>query len=62
MIVIKELEHGELGDRSGLQPGDKILRINGEETKDILDFQVQSADAMLYLEVERDGEIYEVDI
>lgn len=62
MIVVKELECGELGERSGLQPGDRILRINGEDTKDILDFQVQSADAMLCLEVERDGEVYEVDI
>ncbi|MGY8824975.1 MAG: DUF512 domain-containing protein [Candidatus Latescibacterota bacterium] len=62
MIIIKELENGELGERSGLQSGDKILRINGEETKDILDFQVQSADAMLCIEVEREGELYEVDI
>ncbi len=62
MIVIKEIERGELAERSGLESGDRILRINGEDTKDILDFQVQSADAMLYMEVERDGEIYEVEI
>lgn len=40
MIIIKELEREGIGSRCGLQPGDKILRINGEETKDILDFQV----------------------
>jgi len=62
MIIIKELEREGIGSRCGLQPGDKILRINGEETKDILDFQVQSADAVLCLEVEREGELYEVDV
>ncbi len=62
MIVVKDIVPGELGDRSGLQSGDRILRINGEKTSDILDFQVQSAEEDLCFEVERDGELYEVDI
>ncbi len=62
MIVVKDIVPGELGDRCGLQSGDRILRINGEKTSDILDFQVQSAEEDLCFEVERDGELYEVDI
>lgn len=62
MIVVKELAAGELGERSGLCPGDKILSINGRKTADLLDFQVQSADEFLLFEVEREGEVYEVDI
>lgn len=62
MIVVKELAAGQLGERSGLCRGDKILRINGLETADLLDFQVQSADEFLLFEVEREGELYEVEI
>ena len=62
MIVIKELLPGELGDRSGLLPGDRVVKINGAETTDILDFQVQSAEEMLCFEIEREGEVYEVEI
>ena len=62
MIVVRELVPGELGARSGLLPGDRIIRINGTETVDILDFQVQSAEEILCLEIEREGEVYEVEI
>ena len=42
--------------------GDRIVRINGAETADILDFQVQSAEEILCFEIEREGEVYEVEI
>ena len=62
MIVIKELIPGELGAQSGLLPGDRVVSINGSETADILDFQVQSAEENLCFEIEREGELYEVEI
>lgn len=62
MIVVKELVPGELGARSGLLPGDRIVKINGAETADILDFQVQSSEEILCFEIEREGEVYEVEI
>ena len=62
MIVIKELVPGELGARSGLLPGDRVVKINGAETTDLLDFQVQISEELLCFEVEREGEVYEVDI
>lgn len=60
--MVKELIPGELGARSGLLPGDRIVSINGSETADILDFQVQSAEEDLCFEIEREGERYEVEI
>ena len=42
--------------------GDRIVSINGSETADILDFQVQSAEEDLCFEIEREGELYEVEI
>ena len=50
------------GARSGLLPGDRVVSINGSETADILDFQVQSAEENLCFEIEREGELYEVEI
>lgn len=41
---------------AGLQPGDRILAINGRAVRDAIDFQFHAGDARLRLEVERAGE------
>ena len=62
MIEISEIESGGLGARAGLRPGDRIVRINDQEIGDVIDFQVHSSDAHLDIDVERDGEGYELQI
>ena len=62
MITIKNIEIGNLGDLGGFQKGDNIVSINGRKIRDILDFQVQSAESELSIEVKRDGEKYEVEL
>ena len=62
MIVIKDIEPDGLGLKAGFQSGDGIRSINGQEIHDLIDFQVHSAEEMLYVEVERDLEIYEVEL
>lgn len=62
MVVIHQIEPGGLGEIAGFLPGDRILRVNGEEVADLLDFQVHTADRELELEVERDGEGYVVEL
>ena len=62
MITIKNIDTGGLGDLGGFQAGDRIISINGKKTRDILDFQVQSAETDLSVEVNRNGETYEVEL
>lgn len=62
MIRVEQIEANSLGERAGFLPGDRIQRINGQEIMDTIDFQVHSADASLLFDVERDGELYEVEV
>jgi len=47
-----------LGAEIGIEPGDRILRVNGHPLRDILDFQFHAAEEEVLLEIERGGEIY----
>ena len=38
-VVVTAVDPFAIGDRSGIKPGDRILRINGREIRDFLDFQ-----------------------
>ena len=62
MIVIKEIEPNSLGHKAGFQSGDGIRSINGQQIRDLIDFQVHSAEEALCIEVEREREVYEVDL
>ena len=62
MVVIRQIEPGSLGCRAGFRAGDGIRTINGHSIQDVIDFQIQSAEELLHIEVERDGEVYEVEV
>ena len=62
MIVVSGVEPESLAARSGFAVGDSILAINGHQIRDLIDFQVHSADAELSIEVEREREAYEVEL
>ncbi|MEO1003961.1 MAG: TIGR03279 family radical SAM protein [Cyanobacteria bacterium J06638_7] len=50
--VVATVEPGSIGAELGFQPGDRLLRINGQRPRDLIDLQVLSADEDLVLEVE----------
>lgn len=62
MVVVKQIEPDGLGARAGFCIGDRILRINGEEVRDLIDVQVNSAEEVICVEIERDKERYEAEI
>ena len=62
MVVVKQIEPDSLGARAGFCIGDRILRINGEEVRDLIDVQVSSAEEVVCIEIERDKELYEAEI
>lgn len=50
------VESGGLGQRLGLQPGDRIICINGHILHDVIDYHFYTAEEELEAEIERAGE------
>ena len=57
MVVIKGVDRGSRAYRAGLEAGDKLLTINGNEINDVLDYRFYLADTRLEIVIDRDGEI-----
>ena len=53
---ITRVEAGSPAAREGLRPGDRLLSVNGEPVKDLIDYEALSVRGRLVVEVERDGE------
>ncbi|MBE9196537.1 TIGR03279 family radical SAM protein [Synechocystis sp. LEGE 06083] len=52
---------GSLGEEMGFEPGDAIVRINGQAPRDLIDYQFLCADDYLELDVlDRRGELHEL--
>ena len=61
---IKSVSQGSIGEEVGFEVGDKLLSINNEEVKDIIDYKFLVSDDYLEIEVEKpSGEvwIYEIE-
>jgi putative radical SAM enzyme (TIGR03279 family) len=63
MLEIVSIEPGSIADELGLQPGDRLVRVNGEQVNDLVDYLIEEPNELLQVEVERaDGELWELDI
>ena len=61
--VIKAVEPGSIGDELGLEPGDRLISINGNLLEDIFDYEYYMESESLTALVEKaDGEEWELDI
>ncbi len=53
---ITRVEAGSPAAREGLRAGDRLLSVNGEPVKDLIDYEALSVRSRLIVEVEREGE------
>jgi len=62
-IVIEYLEPGSIGVEMDIEPGDRLMSINGHRIRDIIDYGFYSDDDELVLEIEKPGgDIWELEI
>jgi len=62
-INIKDVVKDSIADELGIQKGDKLLSINGEQVNDIIEYKYLISDEYLVVEIEKpDGEIWELEI
>lgn len=62
MIQISEVDRDSVAEEAGFAAGDRIRAVNGNAIADLIDFRVHSAEAQITIEVERDDELYEVEV
>lgn len=61
--LIKEVLEGSIAEEMGIEVGDYLLSVNGEEIHDIIDYRFLTADEELLLEIEKqNGEVWEIEI
>jgi putative radical SAM enzyme (TIGR03279 family) len=54
-VRVLAVEPGGLAARAGLRPGDRLLRVNGQGLRDLVDFHVQAGEEELAIDVDRAG-------
>lgn len=59
---VQHVARGSLGAEIGIEPGDRITKINGHPLRDILDFQFYSSVEEVVVEVERDGDLHQCEV
>lgn len=61
--VIKAIDSGSIAEEMELEPGDKLLTINGNEVEDIFDYEYYvDSESMVMLVEKADGELWELEI
>ena len=61
--IVKSLMPGGIGEELGIEPGDKLLAINGNEIQDVFDYYYHEESEQLLLLIEKpDGEEWELEI
>lgn len=61
--LIKAIDEGSIAEELELEPGDRLLRINGKEIEDIFDYEYYvDSERMTMLVEKADGELWELEI
>lgn len=62
MVKINSVMHGSPAERSGVKSGDTLVKINGHDIKDVLDYMYYAADTDISLELERESDILTIEL
>ena len=61
--LITQVEPGSIADELEIEPGDRLVSIDGQPVEDIFDYRFMTQEELLLLEIEKaDGELWELEI
>ena len=55
--IVKSIMPGSIAEELGIEPGDKLLSIDGQEIEDIFDYQFYVEDEEIVLLIENSGSL-----
>ncbi len=55
--IVESVEPGSIGEELGIQPGDKILKINGNKPRDLIDYQYLISEEEINIEIVDQNEV-----
>ncbi|MFH1084818.1 MAG: PDZ domain-containing protein, partial [Chloroflexota bacterium] len=60
--LIAAVEPGSVGYELGLEPGDRLIAVNGHALRDVIDYRFYAAEEELVLRVERAGVVHRLQV
>lgn len=62
-LIIERVMPGSIAEELEIEPGDRLLSVNGNPLRDVIDYNYFTAEDLLVLEVEKpDGELWELEV
>nr|WP_026842366.1 DUF512 domain-containing protein [Citrifermentans bremense] len=62
-LIVDRVMPGSIADELEIEPGDRLISVNGHPLRDVIDYNYYSADDLLDLELEKgDGELWELEV
>jgi putative radical SAM enzyme (TIGR03279 family) len=62
-LIIENVMPGSIAEELELEPGDRLISVNGHPLRDVIDYNYLTSEDELLLEVEKpDGELWEVEV
>jgi putative radical SAM enzyme (TIGR03279 family) len=62
-LIVDRVMPGSIAEELEIEPGDRLISVNGHPLRDVIDYNYYSADDLLDLELEKaDGELWELEV
>ncbi len=62
-LIVDRVMPGSIAEELEIEPGDRLISVNGHPLRDVIDYNYHSADDLLDLELEKaDGEFWELEV
>ena len=62
-LIVDRVMPGSIAEELEVEPGDRLIAVNGHPLRDVIDYNYYGADDLLELELEKaDGEIWELEV